>query len=271
VNAEQQADLVADLLAPIPRKAVVPAVRATLGLSHGQADKIVQAFDDYVARPLEANFRKLHGRDLAKRNPMIYTARGIQSADEWADQVLADKETSAIEGHMGTFLEEVARLVSGGIKPGSGVDLQLQDADGVVHLYAIQSSPNTKNAGGRKADVDSLKRAARPLRAHRQRVEMYIAVLGGRAKSRAMRSEPDITMLSSDDFWIQISGIPDFRARLFRATTILSWLIKRRSEDEIARIKSEAMELFADDEGNLDLEALAGAPRPTESATDLVD
>jgi hypothetical protein len=151
--------------------------------------------------------------------------------------------------------------VSGGIKPGNGVDLQLQDDDGTVQLYAIQSAPNTKNAGGRKSDIEALKRAARPLRAHRQAVELNVAVLSGRAKSGPMRSEPDITVLSSDDFWTRISAIPDFRARLLRASTILSWLVKRRSGDEIARIKAEAVELFGDAEGQLDLEALAAAPR----------
>ena len=257
----EQADLVGDLLAPIPRTAIVPAVRAALGLSHKVTDQVVQAFDDFVARPLEANLKKLHGRDLAKRNPMIYTVRGVDSVEEWADQVLADKETSAIEAHIGTWLEEVARLVSGGIKPGSGVDLQLQDADGVVQLYAIQSAPNTKNAGGRKSDIEALRRGARPLRGHRQRVELNVAVLAGRAKTGPMRSASDITMLSSDDFWERISGIPDFRSRLVRASTILSWLVKRRSAEETAWIKAEAIALFGDAEGKLDLEALANGPR----------
>jgi len=58
-----------------------------------------------------------------------------------------------------------------------------------------------------------------------------------------------------------VSGTPEFRARLLCATTILSWLVKRRSEEEIARIKREAIELFGDEEGRLDLEALANAPR----------
>ena len=57
------------------------------------------------------------------------------------------------------------------------------------------------------------------------------------------------------------TGIPDFRSRLLRATTILAWLVKRRSEDETERIKREAAELFGDAEGKLDLEALANAPR----------
>ena len=257
----EQAELVSDLLAPIPRTAIVPAVRATLGLPHKQTDRIVQAFDDFVAQPLAANLKKLHGRDLAKRNPMIYTVRGVESVEEWADQVLADKETSAIEGHIGTWMEEVARIVSGGIKPGSGVDLQIQDADGVVQLYAIQSAPNTKNAGGRKSDIEALRRGARPLRGHRQRVELNIAVLGGRPKTGPMRSQSDITVLSSDDFWERLSGITDFRARLLRASTILAWLVKRRSAEESARIKSEAIGLFGDAEGKLDLEALANGPR----------
>lgn len=260
-DQQEQAELLDDLLAPIPRTAIVPAVRAALGLSERQTDRIVQAFDDFVARPLAANLTKLHGRDLAKRNPMIYTVRGLETVSEWADQVLADKETSAIEAHIGTWLEEVARLVSGGVKPGSGVDLQITDAEGVVQLYAIQSAPNTKNAGGRKTDIEALRRGARPLRTHRQRVELYVAVLGGRAKTTVMREHSDITVLSSDDFWERITGIADFRARLVRASTILAWLVKRRSKDEVERIKREAVELFGDEEGQLDLEALANAPR----------
>lgn len=257
----ENADLLDAVLAPIPRTAIVPAVRAALGLSERQTDQIVQAFDVFVVQPLAANLTKMRGRDLAKRNPIIYTIRGVETVDDWANQVLADKETSAIEAHIGTWLEEVARLVSGGIKPGSGVDLQLTDADGVVQLYAIQSAPNTKNAGGRKSDIDALRRGARPLRSQRQRVELNIAVLGGRPKTSVMREHSDVTVLSSDDFWERISGIPDFRARLLRATTILAWLVKRRSKEETERIKREAVELFGDEEGKLDLEALANAPR----------
>jgi Type II restriction endonuclease EcoO109I len=255
----EETDLLSDLLDPIPRVAVVPAVRAALGVTHSEADRIVQAFDDFVARPLEANLAKMRGRDLAKRNPLVYTVRGTESVEDWAGQVLADKETSAIEGHIGTFLEEVARIVSGGIKPGSGVDLQLTDADGVVYLYAIQSAPNTKNSGGRRTDVEALKRAARPLRAHRQHVEMRIAVLSGRPTSRPMRSEPDVLVVGSDAFWGEITGIADFRARLLRASTMLSWLVRRRSADETARIKAEAVALFGDADGKLNLDALANA------------
>lgn len=183
-----------------------------LGVIPQHAEKIVQAFDDFVARPLESNLRKLSGRDLAKRNPMIYTARGTTAVHDWVDRVLADKETSAIEAHLGTWMEEVARIVSGGIKPGSGVDLQRDRPDdpSVVELYAIQSAPNTKNAGGRRSDVNSLRAAAAVLRAGRRRVELNIAVLSGRRQSAPLRADPNIIVLGSDEFWEKVSGVPDF-------------------------------------------------------------
>ena len=65
-----------------------------------------------------------------------------------------------------------------------------------------------------------------------QRVELYVAVLSGRAKTGVCVSTPISPCLSSDDFWARVSGIPDFRARLLRATTILAWLVKRRSKEE---------------------------------------
>jgi hypothetical protein len=257
---EQRPDLVEDLLAPLPRAAMVSAVQAVLGVTHHQAEQIVTAFDEFVSAPLEANLKKLHGRDLAKRNPMTYTARGTTTVEEWVSRVLDDKETSAIEAHLGTYLEEVARIVSGGIKPASGVDLQVEQ-DGVVQLYAIQSSPNTKNAGGRQADVDALKRAARPLRASKRTVEMNIAVLGGRAKTGALRAEPDIAVLGSDDFWERLTGISDFRARLLKVSVILSSLVRARAADEVARIRGEALALYGDSDGGLNLDALANPPK----------
>jgi Type II restriction endonuclease EcoO109I len=258
--ADHPDDLVADLLEPLPRAALVPAVQAVLGVTRHQANAITGAFDEFVAKPLERNFAKLTARDLAKRNPMIYTARGTQTVDAWVDGVLNDKETSAIEGQIGTFLEEVSRIVSGGIKPGSGVDLQVEDDDGTVQLYAIQTSSNTKNSGGRKADIEALKRAARPLRASRRFVELNIAVLGGRSTTRPMPSEPDVTLVGSDDFWERVAGIPDFRSRLLRVTVVLSPLIRTRAADEVMRIKQEAHELFGDKDGGLNLDAVANPP-----------
>ena len=245
------------------RRTLVSAVQTALGVDAQKASAIVDAFDEYVAKPLAANLTKLKGRDLAKRNPMIYTVRGVTSLDEWADRVLEDKETSAIEGHIGTWQEEVARIVSGGFKPGSGVDLQRDQPGtaGVVELYAIQSAPNTKSSGGRRSDANALRSAAGALRASKRPVEMNIAVLSGKNSTTPLRADPTIMVLASDEFWGKISGIPDFRARLIRATTILSALIAGRAATEVARIKAEAKQLYDDGQGGLNLDAVADPPK----------
>jgi hypothetical protein len=197
---------------------------------------------------------------------MIYTIRGMRTVDEWIDRVLQDKETSAIEAHLGMWLEEVAHIVSGGIKPGSGVDLQLSRADGSIVLYALQSASNTKNSGSRGADIDALKRAARPLRAHRKIVDLKISVLWGRAASAESEKEPGIEIQGSDGFWESVSGIEGFRTRLLDATVALSELIGGRTADEIARIRAEARDVFGTADGGLDVDALANPPRPPRRA-----
>jgi hypothetical protein len=233
-----------------------------LGVSLPMAAGVVEAFDVVVATPLQANLAKKRGLDVAKRNPLIYTVRGTTTVEAWVGRWLDDWETSAIEGHLGTWLEEVARIVCGGFKPGSGVDLQIE-TDGnppVTELYAIQTASNTKSAGGSRSDVESLRRAAAPLRAARRHVEQYIAVLHGRSQSGPLRADASITVLASDAFWERVSGIPDFRERLLRASTLLASLIHGRAEADVARIKTEAADIFGDADGNLRLDVVANPP-----------
>jgi hypothetical protein len=238
---------------------LITSVAAELGVGAPMAEEIVAAFERHVAVPLQENLQRLKGRDLAKRNPMIYTSRGAKTVREWVDRYLEDRETSAIEGHLGTWQEEVARIVSEGFKPGSGVDLQLERA-GVIELYAIQSAPNTKSAGGAKADRDALRAAAGALRASKRPVHLNVAVLSGRRRSTPMRADPSIMHVGSDDFWERVSGVPDFRARLLRATTRLSELLRGRAQVEVDRIHAEAEAAFGDGRGDLDLAKLAYPP-----------
>jgi hypothetical protein len=139
------------------------------------------------------------------------------------------------------------------------VDLQLDQA-GVVELYAIQSAPNTKSSGGRRSDVNALRAGAAAIRASKRPVEMFIAVLSGRRKSQPLTQDPNVIVLASDEFWERVSGISDFRARLLKASAILSGLIVARASSEVARIRAEAHAVFGDASGNLDLAKLADPP-----------
>jgi len=83
----------------------------------------------------------------------------------------------------------------------------------------------------------------------------------GKAKTTAYRADPNITMLGSDDFWTRVTGIADFRARLLKASSILSGLVAGRAAAEATRIKEEAKAIFADEHGNLRLDVLANPPK----------
>ena len=256
----QQAHATTTPVVTLTRARVVAELVVSLGLPRTQTEAVVTAFEEFVVQPMELHLGRLKGRDLAKRNPMIYTVRGITTTEDWIRAVLQDKETSALEGVLGTWQEEVARIVSGGIKPANGVDLQVEDGD-TVALFAIQTATNTKNAGGSKHDREALKRAAAVLRNQRRHVECYIAVLFGRSRTASLRQEPGIAVLASDEFWFRVSGVRGFRERLTRATQTLACLMGERSSSELQRIYREATALFDDGTGRVKIDALANPPR----------
>jgi hypothetical protein len=90
---------------------------------------------------------------------------------------------------------------------------------------------------------------------------MNIAVAFGREKTRPLRSAQDVTYLGSAGFWEEVSGHRDFGARLLKASMALSVMVKKRAGEEVARLKDEARNLFADEDGDLNPEALT-APAP---------
>ena len=96
---------------------------------------------------------------------------------------------------------------------------------------------------------------------------MNIAVLAARRKTGTIRAEPEISVLGSDVFWERVTGIADFRARLLKASMILASLIKARASDEVARIKAEALGLYGDRDGGLNLDAIANPPRIRRGVT----
>jgi hypothetical protein len=182
------------------RAVLTTKVAALLEVDEEKARKIVEAFDAQIARPVESRFAELQPHDLLKRNPYFYGVLGVTSVEDWIDRALADLETSALESHVGRWLEDVARIMSGGIKPGSGVDVQREIGDDVVELYSLQMAANTKSSGGSQAEINNLRQAAAPLRTHGgKRVTTIVGVMYGRKSSRPSGADPNILKPSSEE------------------------------------------------------------------------
>ena len=253
-SAEQVDELRADL---------TTKVAALLEVDDEKARKIVEAFDAQIARPIEKKFADLQPHDLTKRNPYFHAVLGTTSVDDWVDRALADLETSALESHVGKWLEDVARIMSGGFKPGSGVDVQRQIGDDTAELYSLQMAGNTKSSGGSQAEISNLQRAAAPLRTHGMRVTTIVGVIYGRKSSKSPGADPNILKPSSIELWERLTGQKDFLPRLLAASRLLSVLVSARARDEAERLKIEAVRTFAADDGTLDLgKLIEPPPRP---------
>lgn len=259
-SAEQVDELRADL---------TTKVAALLDVDEEKARKIVEAFDAQIARPVESKFAKLQPHDLLKRNPYFYGVLGVTSVEDWIDRALADLETSALESHVGRWLEDVARIVSGGFKPGSGVDVQREIGDDTVELYSLQMAANTKSSGGSQAEINNLRQAAAPLRTHGgKRVSTIVGVMYGRKSSRPSDADPNILKPSSEELWERLTGQRGFLPRLLGVARLLSVLVGARARDEAERLKIEAARLFAADDGTLDLgKLIEPPPRPQRRRT----
>lgn len=234
-------------------------VAQALSVDRQHAHEIIAAFETFIAGPLKRKFEKLTGYELAKRNPFVYAALGLTGVDEWASRVLADMLSSSAEGLMGNWMEEVARIICNGTKSAGGADLQRELADGVVELYAIQSTTNTKNAGGRRSDILGLEKAAGVLRAQRRHVDLYVGYVFGRKRTTR---QGQITHLSSAQFWERITGDEAYIPRLLHACTIMSPLYVEASEADRSRVSIEAAKLFGDNAGGIDWHKILMVRKP---------
>jgi len=160
------------------------------------------------AQPRHARSRDLHGprNERPSRN---------------GREALADCETSALEGHLETWLDDLVRVWWRGAKPGSGVDLRVGRASGTeCETASVVAARMSKLYAGWRI------------------VEPYVAVL--RAKpSRQLRADPGSTKRASDDLWEMVSGAPDFGPRSLQASTVLAAPVAgRRASADVARIQA---------------------------------
>lgn len=238
---------------------------SALGRGVDVARQVVQAFMWLVAEPLAETFStELNVSKLAGKNPFVYASLGYTNVEKWSRRAFDDRLTSSAEGVVGKFLEEVARIISGGVKPGSGVDLQIDHGlESDVELFAIQSSENTKAAGGRRSDLRAMEAAAGALRAQRRHVNKYVAVLQGRTADSVRGG---VRYMSTKAFWKHISQEDDFDAKLLNACTHLTHLLGDTRAD-IDRVVADAISEFGDQHGGIDWEKVSNARSRRRSAS----
>lgn len=153
---------------------------------------------------------------LKRKNPYLYRAKGISSAGQIVDGILAAYVSSSEETIFGnTFFEPIAVIVSGGQKAVTeGVDITV-DKDNTIYSIAVKSGTSVFNADSRKRQEQNFQSAQkRAQQAHKA----FLPVVGygyGKKKIRA-ENEKFYKELAGKDFWEWLTGDSEFYTKIIR-------------------------------------------------------
>ena len=151
---------------------------------------------------------KLH-QILKRKNPYLFRAKNIRTAEELVKSLLNAHLSSQEEAIFGEFLEGLAiyvcRKVYGGRKStAEGIDLEFEK-DGILYLVAIKSGPNWGNSSQIKRLVENYKKAQKILRTSGSKAQL-IAVNGCCYGRDNKPDKGDYFKLCGQAFWELISG-----------------------------------------------------------------
>lgn len=146
---------------------------------------------------------------LRKKNPYLFRAKNILTAEKLIESILDAFLSSSEEGLFGDFLEGLAIFVASKTLDGKksaapGIDLEFEK-ESVKFIVAIKSGQNWGNNSQYEALRENFKRAAKVLR-QSSSVKSIQAILGmcyGRMKTS---DQGDYVKMAGQSFWHFLSG-----------------------------------------------------------------
>lgn len=194
---------------------------------------------DFHRRRLES-LAGLRLNDVLKRkNPYLFRAKALETAQNLVKPILDAHLSSQEEGIFGDFLEQLAlfvcKLAYNGRKSSSaGIDLEF-DKRGVHYVVSIKSGPNWGNSQQIEKMKDNFRRAKRTLGTNRSRVKV-VAVNGCCYGRDNNPDKEEYLKYCGQCFWEFISGDRDLYTDLIEP---LGRRAKQRNEaflSEYARV-----------------------------------
>ncbi len=166
--------------------------------------------DHFHTARLES-LRNLDMRRLTQKNPYLYCARNVWSANDIIKDMMGACLAGNEEEILGRFLGELAIFVCaqtmGGHKSTTaGLDLEFVGVDGVYYIVAIKSGPNWGNSSQKARLVNSFRLATRRLHEWQpgRLVQPTLGICYG--KTRTSRMKQGYLKVAGQNFWSLISG-----------------------------------------------------------------
>jgi hypothetical protein len=146
---------------------------------------------------------------LRRKNPYLFKAKNILTAQDLVKSILDAYLSSQEETIFGEFLENLAIFVNsevyGGKKSAAeGIDLEFE-ADGITYIIAIKSGPNWGNSDQKKKMVLNFQKAERILRTNNSKA--IVRSINGCCYGKDSRQDKGSYLkLCGQEFWGFISG-----------------------------------------------------------------
>ena len=196
---------------------------------------------------------------LKKKNPYLFKAKHMETAQELIESLLAAKLSSAEEEIIGDFMEGMAvfvvRKTHNGHKSGiKGFDFEYED-DNTHYLFAMKSGQNWGNAAQWNALVADCVGALKTFNSsqHKGSSKCYLGISYGKCKATLRHGI--ITQVCGQEFWYMISGVKDFYKKIVQP---IGYEARNRNQifnndkaSLINRLTGELINEFCDEKGNI--------------------
>ena len=239
---------------------------------------------DYV----ENNIGEFHQKRLAKvnsiklkevlksKNPYLFKAKNVTTANEIVEGILNAFLSSSEEGIFGNWLERLAIYINDSVYKGrkagiDGIDLDF-DKDGQRYLVAIKSGPNWGNDSQVKKLIDQFNSARKRLSTSGSKLNI-VCVNGccyGKSNEKSeYKSKGAYHKVCGKRFWELISGESDLYTKLIEPlgheAEEKNHEFKISYGNLVNRLTKEFLEDFCNNDGSINWEKLIRFNSSTES------
>lgn len=243
-----------------------------------------------VTKFVEDNIGDFHQKRLSKvdsiklkdvlkaKNPYLFKAKNVTSADEIIDGILSAFISSSEEGIFGNWLERLAVFINTEVYSGrkaavDGIDLDFEK-DGKRYLVAIKSGPNWGNDSQYKKLIDQFNTARRRLATSGASVETVCVngcCYGKSNASSEFKAKGNYYKMCGQRFWELISGDPDLYLKLIEPLGHEAFEKNEEFMESYNNLKNrlvrEFLIDFMKDDGSIDWEKLVRFNSYTEPKT----
>jgi hypothetical protein len=204
---------------------------------------------------------------LRAKNPYLFKAKNVTTANEIIEEILVAFLSSSEEGQFGNWLEQLAVFINDSVYHGrkagiDGIDLDF-DKDGKRYLVAIKSGPKWGNDSQIKKMVDQFNTARKRLATSGSRLNI-VCVNGccyGRSNERyEYKEKGSFYKFCGERFWELISGDPELYTELIEPlgyeAEAKNLEFKESYGKLVNRLTKEFLQDFCKENGEIDWDKL---------------